>query len=230
MNMYNLYIYILSYMIKTTPDFVKKFSIPGIPALEVIKKYQVECAPGATRWVISASASANNEEKQWFKRIILQCFQYFVFWKGNYINCIICYRACDLLVSLQLVSCLQFPGFHWLVTWNHSLPWHDWFSIHVFLHENHVSWMVFHVDPRKLQYFCFLPMLKFIWFSIHDLWTVLCQPADAEASKKCFMLMRSRKFHTTQTKTHMSPKKGSFRKQSSLPTTIFSRTCMFSGK
>lgn len=213
---------------KTTLDFVKKFSIPGIPALEVTKNTKSNAhLVQQDEW--SLPVPQQKQGKTMIQTHHLAVLSVLHFLEGK-LNCIICYPACDLLVSLQLVSCLQFPGFHWLVTWNHSLPWHDWFSIHVFLHETVFPGWFSDVDPRKRQYFCFLPLLKFIWFSIHDLWTVLCQPADEEASKKCFMLMRSRKFNTTPTKTHMSPKKGSFRKQSSLPTTIFSRTCMFSGK
>ena len=139
-------------------------------------------------------------------------------------NSIICYPACDLLVSLQLVTCLQFPGFHWLVT-NHSIPWH------VFLHENHVSWLVFHVDPRKLQYFCFLPSLKFIWFPymIYELYCASQPMRKPRKNASCWWDPESSILR--QRKTNMSPKKkGHFKKQGSLPTTIFSRTCKFSGE
>lgn len=224
MNLYHI-LYIIHD--KNNPRFCQEIQHSWHSCTWSHQKYQVECPPGATRWVISASASAKNKEKQWFKCIILQCFQYFVFWKGKWI----------VSFAIPHVTCWYHSS--WWVAYNFqdSTGWSLW-TTH-FLGMIDFPYMFFSMKTMFPGWFSMWiqgnsntfvssPCLNSYDFPymIYE----LCQPADAETSKKCFTLMRSRKFNTTPTKTNMSPKKGSFRKQSSLPTTLFSRTCMFSGK
>lgn len=217
MNMYNIYIYD-----KNNPRFLSRNS--AFLAFLHLKSSKI---PSRMRtWCNKMSdlcqCLSKNKEKQWFKRVILHCFQYFVFWKGNQIVSfaiphVICWYhsswwlAYNFQDSTGWSQTTQFLGMFFSM----KTMFPGWFSMWIQGNSN-----TFVSSPRWSSY------------DFHT-WSMNCTvPASLCGSlEKMLHVDEIPKVQYYANEKLTSPlKKGHFKKQGSLPTTIFSRTCKFSGK
>ena len=216
-------------MIKTTLDFVKKFSIPDIPALEVIKNTKSNAhLVQQDEW--SLPVPRQKQGKTMIQTHHLAVLSVLHFLEGK----------------LQKIVSFAIPH---VICWYHS----SWWVAYNFQDSTGWSLGTTHfLGMIDFPYMFFSMKTMFPgWFSMwaqgnsntfvsspcrnpydfpYMIYELYCASQPMRKPRKNASCWWDPKSSIHQRKRTCPLKRGSFRKQSSLPTTIFSRTCMFSGK